>query len=109
MGVITVDFVRTDFTDNDGLKRRVLLPAGVTEYDEGIPLSVDADRLYMDCSINFRRRLVEELWARNLIEPCDYMKPGAAELVRAAISAATKADTLDILTLASKECSKKGA
>lgn len=107
--MITTDIVRVDFEDSDGIKRRVLLPAGVTEYDEGIPVSVNVDYLYMHCSIDFRRRLVEELWARNLIEPCDYVRPGAPELIRAAIHAATKADTLDILALATKECNKKGA
>lgn len=98
------DMVRVDFVDKNGIQRRVELPTGITDYNEGVPVSLDADRLYMHCSPDFRRKLVEELWARDLIEPCDFKRAGAPELIRAAIQACVKADTLDILTLANNEC-----
>lgn len=109
MAIGIQDSSKVDYTDSDGIRRRVLLPHGITSYDEGIPVSVDVDRLYLHCPVDFRRRLTEELWARDLVEPCDFKRPGAPELVRAAIQAATKADTLDIITLATQACSKKGA
>lgn len=99
-----IDARRVDFVDSDGIKRRVMIPPGVTAYDEGIPVSLDADRLYLNCSLDFRRRLVDELWARGLVEPCDFKRPGAPELTRAAVQAALKADTLAILTLADVDC-----
>lgn len=108
MTIGTLDSNRVDYRDEHGIKRRVLLPSGVTAHEEGIPVSLDVDRLYLHCPVDFRRRLVEELWARNLIEPCDFLRAGASELTRAAINAAMKADTLDIITLAGQEC-KKGA
>lgn len=101
---VLTESASVDYTDSDGIKRRVMLPVGVTAYEEGIPLSLDVDRLYGDTPLSFRRRLVEELWARGLIEPCHYTRAGAPELLRAAISSAIKADTLDILTLAKSEC-----
>lgn len=108
MAINIQDSSKVDYTDSNGIRRRVLLPHGITDHEEGIPVSLDADRLYLHCPVDFRRRLMEELWARDLIEPCDYKRPGAPELVRAAITAATKADTLDIITLADQECRKKG-
>jgi hypothetical protein len=98
------DMTRADYVDRDGIQRRVELPPGVTNYEEGIPVSLDVDRLFMDCSVTFRRTLVAELWARELIAPCDFLVAGAPEKVRAAIQAAIKIDTLDIITLANKEC-----
>lgn len=102
--VMALDGIKADYLDSDGIKRRVLLPAGVTAYEEGIPVSLDADRIFVNSSIDFRRRLVDELWARGLIEPCDFNRAGAPELVRAAIVAANKADTIAILTLAKSDC-----
>lgn len=98
------DLIKVDYVDSDGIQRRVELPAGVSNYAEGIPVSLDADRLFVDCSPDFRRKLVQELWARGVVEPCDCLKPGAAELITAAIRSAVKVDALDIITLANKEC-----
>jgi hypothetical protein len=104
MQQMITDMVKMDYVDSDGIQRRVELPAGVSNYAEGVPVSLDVDRLFMDCSPDFRRKLVQELWARNLIEPCDFMKAGAPELIRSAVQACIKIDTLDIITLANREC-----
>lgn len=94
---------RADYIDKDGIKRRVLIPEGIADYSEGIPVSLSVDQLYAHCSIDFRRTLIEELWARGLVEPADYLKAGAAELITAALRSVVKHDTLDILALAKEE------
>lgn len=98
------DTTKAEYVDQNGFRRRVLLPAGVTSYSEGVPVSLDVDRLFEHCSIEFRRKLIDELWARDLVEPCDFLRPGAPELIRAAIAACVKVDTLNIVTLAHSEC-----
>lgn len=98
------NLTKVDYTDKDGIKRRVLLPAGDHNVNEGIPISLDLDSLYGHCPVEYRRILTDELWARGLIEPCDFNRPGASELIRAAILAAVKRDTLDIQSLAREAC-----
>ena len=103
MIIDAANVIRVDYVDKQGIKRRVLLPAGVSDPSEGIPVSLPVDRLYEHCSIDFRRELIEELYARNLVEPADFQKAGAAELVTAAIRSVIKHDALDILSLAREE------
>lgn len=91
-----------DYTDGDGLQKRVALPPGNKAYEEGIPVSLDLDQLYGDCPLSFRKRLADELFARGLKEPTDFVRPGAAELVRAAVLGAVRRDALDIIGLARK-------
>lgn len=98
--------IKHDFVDREGVMRRVLLPDGDHNVNEGIPISLPVDSLYEHCPIEFRRKLIEELFARGLVEPCDFLKSGASELIRSAILATVKSDVLDIITLASKECKK---
>lgn len=95
---------KVDYIDKDGIQRRVLIPAGVSDYSEGIPVSVPVDSLYQHCSIEFRRAIIEELWARNLIEACDFKRPGAGELITAALRSVIKHDALDIISLAREDC-----
>lgn len=95
---------KLDYTDDQGIKRRVLLPVGDTNVREGIPLSLDIDSIYPHCPVEYIRNLTDELWARGLIEPCDFKKPGAPELIRSALLAVAKRDTLDILNLANEAC-----
>lgn len=92
--------VKRDYVDRDGIQRRVLIPPDVTDYGEGVPLSLDVDVLFRHCGIDFVRDLSAELWARGLIEPADYLKAGAAELITAALRSVVKRDALDILALA---------
>lgn len=97
---------RVDYADASGIKRRVLLPDGISDPREGIPVSLDVDSLYSHCSLEFRRALVDELWARDLVEPCDFKRPGAAELIRASLLAVAKQDALSIISFAHEECRK---
>jgi hypothetical protein len=98
--------VKRDYTDRDGIQRRVLVPANVTDYTEGIPISLPVDTLFAHCAVEYRRTLIEELWARGLVEPCDYLKPGAAELITAALRAVNKKDALDIISYANEDCKR---
>lgn len=100
------DIKKVDYLDRDGIRRRVLIPEGVTDYAEGIPVSLAVDTIFADTGVEYRRRLVDELWARGLIEPCDYLKPGAPELITAALRSAQKADALTIISIAHEDCKR---
>lgn len=89
-----------DFTDERGVKRRVLLPDTGGDPNEGIPVSLDVGSLYRHMPPEFISRLTNELWAQGLIEPRDFLAPGAPERIRAALLSVVKHDTMDILTLA---------
>lgn len=92
--------ITVDYYDEDGIKRRVLVPDTDIPPREGIPLSLPVDKLYNSMPREFRVRLMEALWSRGLVEPADFFKPGAAELTRNAIMDTCKFDALDIISLA---------
>jgi hypothetical protein len=90
-----------DYTDTNGIKRRVALPDGVTaDVSEGIPISLDLSALYPHMPLDFVRSLTDELWARDLVEPRHFLAPGAHERIRAALLSVVKEDTLSIITYA---------
>lgn len=96
-----------DYLDSDDIKRRVRLPSRDVEPSEGIPLSLDVDRIpaYQACPLAFRKRLVDELWARGLVEPKDFIGLDKAEKIRAALLSTVKADTMTIITFAQENTS----
>ncbi len=96
MGVTRVDYI-----DAEGIKRRVILPSddGVNP-EEGIPISVPVDTLFEHAPIEFRRALVDALWANGLIEKDDFLRKDAPDKIRASLLSVTKHDTMDILNLA---------
>lgn len=93
-----------DYTDEHGIHRRVLLPK---DFDgdpaEGIPVSLDLTHLYPHMPPDFHAWLTEELWARGLVEPKDFLTPAAPELIRAALFGAVRQDTLSIMALAKEQ------
>lgn len=91
-----------DYIDEDGIKRRVRLPSNDVDPSEGIPLSLDIDRMevFKECPLEFRRRLIAELWAQGLVEPSDFIGLDKAEKIRRALLAAVKGDTMLIITFA---------
>lgn len=91
---------RVDYTDAEGIKRRVLLPEEGIDPVEGIPISVPVDTLYQHMPLSFRIRLIEALWVVGLIEPDDFLRLGAADQIRAALLSVVKHDTMDILSMA---------
>lgn len=97
---------QAEYTDERGVKRLVLLPDDVTANPaEGIPLDLDVETLYPHMPAHFGARLKAELWARGLIQPSDYLSPGATEKIRAALLAVVKEDTMSILALAKERAS----
>lgn len=94
--------IRRDYFDERGIQRRVLVPDETTPLSEGIPISVPVDTLYDHMPTEFVVHLVNALFARNLIEPGDFFKAGAAELTRNAILEVCRQDALSIISLAKK-------
>jgi len=88
-----------DYLDEQKIKRRVLVPTGA-DPSEGIPLSLDVDQLYLDCPLEFRQRFVAELWAVGLIEKKDFERADAPSLIRSALLATVKTDTVMIINFA---------
>ena len=89
-----------DYTDDEGFKRRVLVSNIETDLKEGIPLSLDVDRLYPDAPLAFRRQLNNELWDQELIVAQDFLQPNAPNRIRSALLATVKHDTMAIITFA---------
>lgn len=98
------NLTRRHITDDLGIPKVVLLPAGETDTRLGIPVSLDLSTLYAHMPPAFVQTLTGELHNRGLIEPCDYLKPGAAELYRAALLSVIRHDFLSIQTLAKEVC-----
>lgn len=100
--------MKYEFADNNGLRRRVLLPDDDTHGgpEAGIPLSLDVDTLYPDAPADFKRRLIEELWAVGLVEPCDFLGTNAVAKISNALLAALKQDAMNIISLAHQRCVK---
>lgn len=92
--------ISIDYLDTNNIKRRVLVPSKDVDPSEGIPLSLDVDRLFADAPLGFRQRLVAELWAQGLIEKADFLTDTAANRIRAALLAAIKGDTVEIINFA---------
>jgi hypothetical protein len=90
-----------DYVSKDGIMRRVQIPdSGAGNLDEGIPKSLPIDNLFLHMPVEFRRELVNSLWDVGLIEPYDFLQPGAAEKVRAALLSIVKHDAMSILAYA---------
>lgn len=92
-----------DFLDEDGRWKRVYIPEnqlGMVPPEEGIPVSLDISGLYAGVPGEFVTRVSNDLWNVGLIEPKDFLKPGAADKIRAALLSAIRSDTMDIIALA---------
>lgn len=92
--------IKRDFFDDRGIKRRVLVPDENAPLTEGIPVSLPVDNLYNTAPPEFVVRLVNALFARGLVEPADFMQPGAAELTRVALLDTLKFDAQSIVSFA---------
>jgi hypothetical protein len=89
-----------DYTDKDGLRQRALVPNNGVDPGEGVPLSLPIRDLYGHMPLEFQVRLSDALFNRGLVEPRDFLRPGAAELTRNAILDVCKHDALSIISLA---------
>lgn len=99
---------KVDYTDAEGIKRRVLLPTDDGAYpEEGIPISLPIDKIYQHMPLTFRQALVDAFFAVGLVEPKDFLAAGAATRIQAALLSVVKRDVMDILALA-KEVERHG-
>lgn len=97
-GRSTVTSLRpVDYTDSEGRKRRAL---AADKPDEGIPLSMELDALFPDAPADFLSKLHNALWARGLIEPRDYLQPGAPEIYKRALLSVIRLDFATIKQVA---------
>lgn len=95
--------ITRDYTDDNGVYRRVLLPDEYSFPSEGIPVSLPLEKLFSHMPPEFIAELSKALWNRGLVEPSDFFKPGAAELTRSALMDVLKHDALSIISLAKSE------
>lgn len=100
-------FTKTTYHDELDIPRVVMLPPGETDPTMGIPSSLDLTPLYGHLPADFQRRLYTALHARGLVEPADYVKPGAADRFRSAMLSAIKHDFTSVLQLAHEELQGK--
>jgi len=94
---------RKTYTDNSGIPRVVLVPAGEKDLKAGIPVSLDLSTLYGHMPKAFQQAMYKALHAQGLIEPADYFKKGAAERYQRALRDVLKHDFLNIQALAKEE------
>jgi len=92
--------ITKDYRGEDGIMRRVLLPHDDAVTSEGVPVSVDIGQLYPHAPPEFVARLSQALFDRGLIEPRDFLRPGAHELTRDAFLDVIREDALSIVSLA---------
>lgn len=101
--------IRKDYTDQNGIRRRALVPDEYTNAEEGLPasISLDAALLQQGCSFEYIKRLYAELQARGLIEPADFLKPQAPDLISAALRATIRMDVQTIQAIAKEQSNGK--
>ena len=92
--------IKKDYQDETGVWHRALLPDDRADPKEGVPLNVPVENLYPHMPHDFVARLSAALFARGLVEPPDYFKPGAHEQVADALLDVVKYDALNIIALA---------
>lgn len=97
------DYIQVDYTDERGIKRRVLIPDHTVPPEEGIPISIQLDKQFEGLPDTTLARLVDELWAVELIEPQDFFKPGAFPRIQAAIAAFIRTDAFTLQSLAKEQ------
>lgn len=90
--------VKIDYTDSNGLKRRVLVQ---TEYDppeKGIPIDTYEllREFYEDASTEFVKSLYTRFWDMGLIEAIDFQQPANKAKIRQAINATIRCDATDL-------------
>ena len=97
------DHIEVDYTDERGIKRRVLIPDHTVPPEEGIPISLSLDAHFEGMPDRLLARLVDELWALDLITPADFLKPAALRNIQAAIAAFIRTDAFTLQSLAQEQ------
>lgn len=83
-----------DYTDNNGIQRRALLPDESTPPEQGIMLSVylDEELQKRGFSIELIKRLYAELFVRGVVTHEDYLRAESPTLIRSAVLSAIQVD-----------------
>jgi hypothetical protein len=89
---------KIDYTDSNGLRRRVLVKSEYDPPERGIPIDVYEllIEFYDDASTQFVHKLYNILWDLNLVEPSDFQQPANKAKIRQAINSALKRDSTDL-------------
>lgn len=97
--------IQRDYTDKDGILRRVMLPDDMTPPEQGILISVYLDEELKNRGhpIDFIKRLYRELWARGVVSPSDYLRAEAPTLLRSALLATYTTDVQELQLIAKEQ------
>lgn len=89
---------KLDYTDKNGLRRRVLVKSEYDNPEKGIPIDVYdvLDEYLEDASTTFRHKLYTRLWDMGLIEANDFLAATAKQRVRQALNSSLARDAVDI-------------
>lgn len=96
---ITAKTQKSRITNDAGLPGVVIHPEGA-DPQEGIPVHLDLDALYGHLPVEFRAKLYQALHERGLIEPADYLSPGADQRFKSAVLHVIKHDFFNVQQLA---------
>ncbi len=98
--MILTDAVKSDYTDQDGVVRRVLITDEEQEVIRGVPLlDVSGLGLPKDIEVEF----LKALNGYGILEYSDALKPGGAEAVAGALRSALRVSVHDVLSLCQRE------
>jgi hypothetical protein len=95
-----VDYDKQEYVDEQGVKRLVLISGEEPDLKSGVPL-LDLGGLDLPPSIEAKLR--RSLEAVGIIEYVDALKPGASDLIAAAIRTTLKLSVQDITVVCQRE------
>lgn len=90
------------YTDKDGILRRVLMPDHALDDspETGIPISVDLSGIHPNYTIV---ELQNRLFERGLIQPDDFEKPGANDIIMQVLRSLLRLDVAEIVSYVRKQ------
>ena len=91
--------IKIDYTDSDGLRRRVLVKSEYDNPEKGIPCDIFEvlKEFYADASSEFRMKLFTRLWDVGLIEPHHLASADANKKYRQALNSSLARDSVDAI------------
>lgn len=88
-----------EYTDANGIKRRVKVLNSSDMPEEGIPVDCynDIAELLVNSTQHFREKFFHLLWENGLVEPKDFLHKTAHDRLRQCLQMAMKRDASDII------------
>lgn len=88
-----------EYTDVNGIKRKVKVLNSTDDPTEGIPVDCynDIAELLINSTQHFREKFFHLLWENGLIEPKDFLHKTAHDRLRQCLNMAMKRDAADII------------